>query len=182
MTTPNVPNEKGLVGEKADAQAREVEARSKLQQAKAEAGKAKAEKEEISGTAAAKARVKKGAAEVKEFLAADYAATKADLERAHDRYTKWDAAREREFDARLDAADAQLGVWKAKADAQRAKQGMKAHDDLASLEEKIALARARSAEAKHATYTAKAQAALEAAETAFDKAYAAATTRYDRKG
>jgi len=94
-----------------------------------------------------------------------------------DRYTAWDAAREREFNARLDEAEAQLKVWKAKADQKRAQQAIKHNDALATLEENIALARARSAEAKHQKYTAKAQEALDDAARHFDQAYDAASKR-----
>jgi hypothetical protein len=55
---------------------------------------------------------------------------------------------------------------------------MKRHDELATLEEQIALARARSAEAKHQKYTARAQEALDDAARSFDQAYDAAARRY----
>jgi len=191
MTTPQIQRENDLVAAKFEAEVREADARLTVLQAKAEAKKAKAEMDEISGLAAAKERVKKNIANLKQQAAADYAATKrevekeikdlqADIERVNERFTTWDSARERQLYARLDEADARLKVWKAQADQKRADQTMKRHDDLATLEEQIALARAQSAAAKREKYSAKAVAALEESERYFDQAYDAAVKRYGK--
>lgn len=189
MTTPQTPRENDLVTAKFEAEVREADARLKVLQAQAKAGKAKADMDEISGLTAAKDRVKKNIAGLKQQAATDYAATKrevekeikdlqADIQRVNERFTTWDSARERQFYARLDEGEARLKVWKAQADQKRADQAMKRHDDLATLEEKIALARAQVAAAKNEKYSAKARAALEESERDFDQAYDAATKRY----
>jgi hypothetical protein len=190
MTTPQGQPEKDLVTAKFDAELREADARLKVLQARAEGTKAKADMDEISGLAAARERVKKNLADLKQEAAADYAATKREVEkdirelkdgiqRVDERIMAWDVARERQFYARLDEADAKLEVWKAKADQKRADVAIKVHDDFATLEEKIALARARSATAKSERYSAKSLAALEEAERYFNQAYAAAARRYE---
>jgi hypothetical protein len=148
--------------------------------------------DEISGLTAAKERVKKDLAAMKRQAAEDYAVTKqtvqeevtalkAGIQRASERFTAWDTAREQRFYARLDEAEARLKVWKAQADQKRAGRAMQDHDELATLQEKIALARARAAAARHETHRAEAQAALEEAAHHFDEAYEAAAKRYDRK-
>ena len=102
MTTPQTPRENDLVAAKFEAEVREADARLKVLQAQAEAGKAKADMDEISGLAAAKERVKKNIADLKQQAAADYAATKrevekeikdlqADIERVNERFTAWDS-------------------------------------------------------------------------------------------
>jgi hypothetical protein len=173
------PSERNPVAEKTVAEAREREAKAKLDQAKVEVKATKAELDALSGVTAAKERVKKGVADAKQFAAADLAQTKADFKYAHDRLAAWDAATTRDLDARLDTVDAQLAVWKAEANVKRAEQEIKRHDDFATLEEKIALARARASEAKHEKYTVKAQAALGEAVEAFEQAYGAAARRYN---
>ena len=191
MTTPQPQRENDLVTAKLEAQVREADARLKVLHAQAEARKAKADMDEISGLAAAKERVKKNIADLKRQASADYAATKrevekeikdlqADIQRVNERYTAWDAARERQFYAGLDEAEARLKVWKAKGDQKRADVATKRHDDLAALEEKIALARAQAAAAKNERYSAKARAALEESERYFDQAYDAAVKRYGK--
>ena len=189
MTTPQTPREHDLVTAKFEAEVREADATLKVLQAQAEAKKAKADMDKISGLAAAKERVKKNIADLKQQAAADYTATKrevekeikelqAEIQRVNERYTAWDTARERQLYARLDEADARLKVWKARADQKRADVSMKRNDDLAALEEKIALARAQAAAAKNEKYSAKARAALEESERYFDQAYDAAVKRY----
>lgn len=181
--------EKDLVAEKLEAEAAEVEARLKVIQAQAEAQKAKEDMDRISGLSAAKDKVKKEIADIKRQAKMDYTATKlavegelkelkAGIERMGARYKTWDAASERWFSARLDQAEAQLKVWKAQAREKKAEQDMKRHDALASLEEKIALARARAAEVRHEKYSAKAQVALDDASRHFDEAFDAAAKRY----
>lgn len=181
-----------------DAQVREADARLKVLKARAEAAKATADMDEISGLDTVKEQVKKDIAEAKKFAADDYAATKKDFEKVRknvdrglqdlqtridkfsERYSAWDDARERRFNARLDEADARMKVWKATADQQRTQDARDARNALATLEEKVALARARSAEARRERYDAKSQQALDDAARYFDQAYDAAAKRYDR--
>jgi phage shock protein A len=195
MTTPQTPQAEratDYTAQKLDAEVREAEGRLQAMQARAEARKAKAEMDEISGLTAAKERVKKEVASLKQQAAADYAATKhmveqdikalqADIQRVSEKYTAWDAARERRFYAQLDEAEARLKVWKAQAQRKQAEHTMKAKDDLATLEEQIALARASAAAARSQRYSAEAWAALEDAARHFDEAYDAAAKRYEKK-
>ena len=178
-----------LTAEKLDAEFREAEAKLQVLRARVEARKAKADMDEISGLTEARDRVKKEIADMKRQAASDYKAARLNAEkalkelqvriqRASDRYAAWDEARERRFDARLDEAEAHLRVWKAKADQKRVEQTVKQHDALASLEEKIALARARVAQARRDHYTEKAVEALNDAETYFEQAFEAAERRY----
>ncbi len=189
MTTAT--KERDLVAQQFDAEVKEAEAKLKVMQAQAEQRKAKQEMDEISGLAAAKERVKKSVAEMKQQAAADYAATKSNVERelkdlqvgirqVDERYTAWDAARERRFYAKLDEAEARLKVWKAKAGQKRVDATVKGHDDLATLEEQIALSRARAAAASSEKHSAAAQAKLVEAARHFDEAYDAATKKYAR--
>lgn len=189
MTMTQTQRENDLVSSKLEAEVREADARLKVLHAQAEARKAKTDMDEISGLAAAKERVKKNIADLKQEAASDYTAARGEVEkeikdlqagiqRVNERFTAWDSARERQFYARLDEAEARLKVWKAQVDQKRADQAMKRHDDLAALEEKIALARARAAAARNEQYSAKAQTALEESVQYFDKAYDAAAKRY----
>lgn len=171
--------EKDLAAEKAIAEAKAFEAKAKLNQANAEVKKTKTQLDTMSGVADAKQRAKQGVADVKAAAAADLKQTKSDFKYAHDRLAAWDAATTRDFEARLDAADAQLAAWKAAADVKRADHRIQRHDDFATLEENIALARASAAAAKHEKYTVKAQTSLEDAARAFGDAYDAAAKRYD---
>ncbi|HEX6627530.1 MAG TPA: hypothetical protein VF105_06225 [Gemmatimonadaceae bacterium] len=180
-----------------DAQVQEADARLKILKAQAEAKKARADMDEISGLTAAKEQVKRDVAQAKKFAADDYAQTKQDfqqaqtkadqglkdlqtrIDRVSERYSAWDEARERNFNARLDEADAKMKVWKIQADKERAQDQRDAKAALATLDEKIALARASAADARREKYNAKSQQALEDAARYFDQAYAAAVTRYE---
>ena len=191
MTTQTT-QDRDLAAERLEAEVKEAEAQLKVLRARTEARMAKEDMDRISGLATAKERVKKQIAEMKRQAGETYAtrkreaeegitALKADLQRLNERYTAWDAARERQFYARLDEAEAKLKVWKAQAQQKQATQAMKRHDELATLEEQIALARARAAETRHEQHSAKAAAALEEAAQHFDKAYEAAAKRYTPK-
>jgi hypothetical protein len=197
MTTPRTQQTTDFNAEMYEAQVREADARLKALKAQAEAKKAKADMDEISGLTTAKEQVTKDIAEMKKFAAADVAATRKDFEqvkknadrglkdlqvkidRVSDRYTAWDDARERRFNARLDEADAKVKAWKATADQQRVHDVRESRDALATLEEKVALARASAAEARREHYNAKSQQALDDAGRYFDQAYDAAAKRYD---
>jgi hypothetical protein len=197
MTTPGTPQSTHFNAEIYEAQVREADARLNALKAQAEAKKAKADMDEISGLTIAKEQVKADIAELKTFATADVAQTRKDFEqvkkntdrklkdlqvkidRASDRYTAWDDARERRFNARLDEADAKVRGWKAKADQQHVRDVRETRDDLAKLEEKVALARASAAEARRERYDAKSQQALDDAARYFDQAYDAAAKQYD---
>jgi hypothetical protein len=180
-----------LVAEKLDAQAREAEARIDLLQAQAEARQTKEEMAEISGLRDAGERIRQKLAEMKVTAAekldeARHAAEEAlhDLEtridQVSDRYSQWDEARERHFGARLDEAEAKLRIWKAQLDQRKAELGVQWHNTLATLEERIALARARAAEKARVRYDRKTREALETAARHFDEAYEAAAKRYEK--
>ena len=197
MTTPRSQQTTDYNAEMYEAQVREADARLKALKAQAEAKTAKADMDEISGLTAAKEQVKQDIAAMKKFAAADAAATRKDFEqvkknaerglkdlqikidRVSDRYSAWDDARERRFNARLDEADAKMKAWKATVDQQRVQDARDTRDALATLEEKVALARARAADARREHYNAKSQQALDDAARYFDQAYDAAAKRYD---
>jgi hypothetical protein len=195
MTTPQTPEptrETSLAAEKMEADVREAEARLKVLKSQAEERKAQSDMDEISGLTAAKERVQKEIADMKQRAASDHSTRKhaveqhikelqVNIQRVHDRYTAWDDARERRFYARLDEADAQLKVWRAQDDKARAEHGAKARDELVKLEEKINQARARAKEARE-NDTAKAQAALEDAERSLAEAYDTAAKRFGKSG
>jgi hypothetical protein len=184
-----------LAAEKLDAEFRKIEARLTALEAESKFREAKEEMAEISGLNAARDRARQKLADVKlqarenveaarhevETLLHDLeAGIKRVAERAGERYAAWDAARERGFSARLDEAEAKLKVWNAQKDEWKAEHGMKLHDELARLRERIALGRARLAEWQHARHDRKAQETLEAAARHFDEAYDAAATRYHK--
>jgi len=191
MTTARAETNKDLAVEKFEAELRESEAKLNVLKADARARQAHADMNTISGLTATQAKIKQQIAELKRAAAADYAATKADVataidnlkagvERLDARLAAWDDATNNEFSARLDKAEAKLTLWKARSDKVEAERGMKRHDQWAKLQESIALARARSAEAKQAKYSAKSQAAMEEAARHFNEAFDAAATRYEK--
>lgn len=178
--------------EKLEAEIGEAEARLRIVGAQVEARKAKEDMDRVSGLTALKDKVRKEIADMSGQAKADALTTKlvvqgqlkeikAGLKRLGEDYQAWDAAAERRFDARLDEAEARLDAWKAHVEHKRAEHGMERHDELETLKEKIAIARARAAEARHAKYSAKAQAALDEAVDHFGEAYEAAAKRYDKK-
>lgn len=197
MTTTQNQQPTSFSAETYDAQIREADARLKLLTAQAEAKKAKADMDEISGLSLAKEQVKKDVAQAKQFAADDYAATKKDFEQAKnkadrglkdlqakidlvsERYSAWDEARERRFNARLDEADAKMKIWKAGADQERAQDARETKAALATLEERVALSRASAADARRQRYDAKSLQALEDSVRYFDQAYLAAAKRYE---
>ena len=194
MTTPNT--QQTSLGAY-DAQFHEVDERLKILKAQAEAKKAKADMDEISGLTVAREQVRRDIAQAKKFAADDYAQTKKDFEQAKQnadrglkdlrarvdrvsqRYSAWDEARERHFNAKLDEADAKMKIWKIQVDKDRAQDKRDANAALATLEEKVAFARASAAEARREKYNAKSQLALEDAARYFDQAYDAAVKRYE---
>ncbi len=193
MTTPNTQQTNFSTY---DAQLQEADARLKILKAQAEAKKARADMDEISGLTAAREQVKRDVAQAKKFAADDYAQTKKDFQtakqnadrglkdlqtrinRVSERYNAWDEARERHFNAKLDEADAKVKLWKTQAAKDRAQDTREAKAALATLEEKVALARASAAEARRERYSAKSQQALEDAALHFDEAFIAASKRY----
>lgn len=195
MTTPQTQQKTNFSAY--DAQVQEVDSRLKILKAQAEAKKARADMDEISGITAAKEQVKRDIAQAKQFAADDYAQTKKDFEQAKnkadrglkdlqtridrvsERYSAWDDARERLLNARLDEADAKVKIWQAAVAKDRAQDARDAKAALATLEEKVALARASAAEARVERYDAKSQRALEDAARNFDAAFVAAAKRYE---
>lgn len=189
MTKKNVEPGRNPVADEMDAQFREIDARLDALQAQAEARQAKEEMDEISGLRAAREKAKQKLADLKQNATANVEYTRAAVQedlhelevgigRVRDRYHAWDEARERRLDARLDEAEAHLRVWKAQVDAKRAKHAMKRHDELAKLEESVALTRASAAAWKYARHDRKAQDALEDAARHFDEAFDAAEKQY----
>jgi hypothetical protein len=181
---------KDLVGDKYDAQIREADARLDALQAEAEARHAKEDMEEISGLRDAKERARQKLADLKTDASQGFESAKRSFERSVDdlevginklseRYSAWDSARERRFNARLDEAESKLRAWKARLDVRQAERGMRRRDDLARLEEQTALARARAAELSHDRHNRKAQEALDDAARHFDQAFDAAAKRYE---
>jgi phage shock protein A len=190
MTTP-VTKERDLVAEQLAAEVKEAEAKLNVMQAQAQARSAQAEMDEISGLAATKDQVKRNIAKFKERTAADHSIAKgalekevrnfqADVNRVRDKYTGWDSARERRFYARLDEAEARLKVWQAQLDQKRVDATVRSQGELAILPQKIAVAKARAAEAKRNKGSAEAQAALEQAAREFDEAYDAAAKQHEK--
>lgn len=191
MTATRGNTKVDLAFEKLEAEARETEARLKALEADAKVRQARADMDEISGLTALQARVNSQIAGLKHAAAQDYAQTQADLKgsieklqaaikRLNARLAAWDEAADRHLNAQLDKAEAKFALWKAQADQRKAGRGMKRRDELAALQETIALARARSAEAKHEKYSAKSQAALHEAALRFNQAFDIASARYDR--
>ena len=194
MTTPNRPD---FNAEIYDAQLRQADATLNALKAEAEKRKAQADMDEISGLTAAREQVRRDIAEFRKFASEDYAQTVRDaqqaknnidqhvkdlqarIERANERYSAWDEARERRFNARLDEADARVKTWRAKADQTRAENAIDRNDALATLEAKIAAARASAAAARAEKYSAKSLQSLEDAARYFDQAYDAAAKRYE---
>ena len=131
MTTPQTQQTTNFSA--IDAQVQEIDARLKILKAQAEAKKARADMDEISGLTAAKEQVKRDVAQAKKFAADDYAQTKKDfqqaktkadrglkdlqarVDRVSERYSAWDEARERHFNAKLDEADAKIKIVEAAA-------------------------------------------------------------------
>ena len=106
-------------GDRFHAQLRAADARIDELEAAARARNAQAEMDEISGLRAQRDRVRKKLADVREKSRDDWEAVRRELEPelsnfrsavadASDRYTAWDQAREKRFNARLDEAEATL--------------------------------------------------------------------------
>ena len=102
-----------------EAQMRAADARLDEMEAAARARNARAEMDEISGLRAQRDRVREEVAEARDALRgnmdsarqrvdADWTDLRGRITDAHSRYTAWDAARERRFNAHLDEADAAL--------------------------------------------------------------------------
>ena len=102
-----------------DAQMRAADARLDQMEAAARARNARAEMDEISGLRTRRDRVRQQVAEAKRELRDDSDALRRRVDTdwsdfrqaiavAHVRYVAWDAARERQFNARLDEVDAEL--------------------------------------------------------------------------
>jgi hypothetical protein len=191
MTTPIAEKERELFAKKLDAEVREADARLRFFKAEAEARNAKAEMDELSGLTAAKEHVKKDLTELKQQVYTDYEVAKkavkeqmeelqTGIQRFSERYAAWDEARERRYNARIDAIEAKVKLWKAQSDQRKVESTAKIHNELVTLEERIALAKARAADARRAKHTGKAQDALIEAAYYLDEAYNAAAKKYEK--
>jgi hypothetical protein len=146
--------------------------------------------DEIAGLSSARDRAKRKIADLKEqatggadrvrhAIESDLQDLEVSIDRVRDQYFAWDATREKRFHARLDEAAAKLALWNAQTDAKQADRAIKRHDDLATLEERLELARARFAAWRAARHDKKALDALEDASLHFDRAFTAAEKRYE---
>lgn len=173
-----------------EAQLHEADARLDVLQAQAKAHNAQQEMDEISGVRRRRDQARQKLDELKQGAKGNLEKARHDastafrelqveIERVKDRYSVWDEARERRFEARLDEIQAKLKLWKAKGDQKRAEHGMKRHDALADLETRFEAARARHAEWRAHRHDQKAEAALDDASQHLDKAYAAAASKYE---
>ena len=108
-----------------DAQMRAADARLDQLEAGARAHNARAEMDEVSGLRARRDRVRQQVADVRKEVRddsdalqrridADWTDFRRAVSVAHGKYTAWDAARERRFNARLDEADAAVRESSAK--------------------------------------------------------------------
>lgn len=159
--------DKDLPSDKLDAQKRAAQAREEFQAAKREAARQTEEMHEVSGLNAAKKEAKTRVESIK-----------SGLQGVHGEFVAWDDARERRMYARLDAAEAKLREWKARADERGVERDIQWSNDLAELEERTALARARLAEWNSSRHAREAAESLEDAARHFDEAYDAAARRY----
>ncbi len=183
---------RNLVAERLDAEFRETEARLEVLEAEAHARKASEDMEEIAGLKATRDRIRDLIAAIREETAENLAAARreaetmlheleAGIERIGDRFAAWGAARERWFHASLEEAEAKVKQWKTRADRRPAGDGRPPHDELAALQERIAVARDRLAEWQRARHTRKAQDALEEAARQFEEAFDLASIRYEAR-
>lgn len=183
---------KDLVTEKLDAQLRETEAQLDVLQAQAEARKAKEEMDELSGLRAKREHAKQKLADMKQKAPENLATRRreaqsalnefqAGVKRMSKNFVWFDEAAQRRLDAQVQAAEAKLRVWKAHAEVKHAEHAMKRHDALVTLEESIALTRARDAERRLAAHSQKAAEALVEAAHQLDKAYDTAAKLYEKK-
>jgi len=185
MTQPSLPEQK------LEAEFREADARFSALQADAEARHAKEEMDEIAGVRERRERAQRKLDELKRQASENLSKLREEtgaaihdlqvaIERVSDRFPRWDAARERRFEARINEALAKLKAWEAQADRARAEAGMKGHDLLADLRKQVELARARLADWRANQHDRKAQEALADADQHLDKAFDAAASKYDR--
>ena len=181
-----------LVTRKLEAEFRAAEAKMDAMEADARARKAREQMEAVAGVQALRDDARQRVAELKARTAADLAEAKRaaegavlkfqqEIERVAKRFATWDHARSAHLKARLDGAEARVRAWKATAQAARTGEEIREHDALATLEEQIAIARARAAEWNQTRHEQRAAEAARDAARHFDEAYAAAEKRYDHK-
>jgi hypothetical protein len=178
-----------LIAEALEAEFREDEARLDAIVAKAEATDAKAQMDEVSGLKAARERVRGAVRELETNVAADFDASKLaverglrELEAGMDRLKydadQFDEASMRRSRARLAQVEAKFHEWDAHVQRLRTEEAIREHDALATLQERIALSKARAADASAARHDRARQMALEEASQQLEKAYSAAAKRY----
>jgi hypothetical protein len=165
-----------------EAQMRAADARLDEMEAQARARQAKAEMDEISGLRARRDRVRQKVEQAKkemkddrEVLRSEVSTEWADVRRgianAHLKYTAWDDARERRFNAQLDQADAYVREQRAKDAEVGAGVKVQLVDAQRELQDKAAAAR-RSFDAWKAQKSdEKLQRNLEDAELELDEAF-----------
>ena len=177
-----------LLAQKLDADFRAAEARLDALEADARARKAKDEMDAIAGIRDRRERARERLAQLKTQAAVDVAKTKESarqavqefevaIDRASERFLAWDDARNAHLNARLDEAEAKLRVWKAKVRSARTEEEIRERNALATLEEKVAVAKATAAKWNQARHERKAAEAAGEAARHFDEAYNAAAKR-----
>jgi hypothetical protein len=178
-----------LIADALEAELREDEARLDAITAKAEASKAKEQMDEISGLKSARERVRGAVGQLKAHVAEDFEASKRaaeqglrELEAGMDRLKydagQFDEAWVRRNRARLAQVEAKFHEWDARVERLRTEEAIREHDALATLQQRIAVSKARAAEASAARHDRLKQEALEEASTQLEKAYTAAAKRY----
>jgi hypothetical protein len=134
--------------QKLDAELREADARLSMLQSQANARHAKDEMDEITGLSAARDRASQKLADLKRqgTQSLDNARREVSgalhdlqvrIEMASDRYSAWDSARERRFNARVAEAEAQVKVWDAQTDAHQADGEIQYRNERAMLKQQI---------------------------------------------
>ena len=146
--------DQNLTDQKLDAELREADARLSMLQSQASARHAKDEMDEITGLSAARDRAGQKLADLKRQGSQSLDSARRDvsgalhdlqvrIEIASDRYSAWDAARERRFNARVAEAEAQVKVWDAQTDAHQAKGEIQYRNEVAMLKQRIEVAKTK---------------------------------------
>ena len=146
--------DQNLTDQKLDAELREADARLSMLRSQAHARHAKDEMDEITGLSAARDRADQKLADLKrqgsqslDDARREVSGALHDLqvriELASDRYSAWDAARERRFNARIAEAEAQVRVWDAQTDVHQAEGEIQYRTELAMLKQQIETAKTK---------------------------------------
>ena len=165
-----------------DAQMRAADARLDQMEAAARARNARVEMDEISGLRARRDRVRQDVADARKELRgdaealrrrvdADWTAFRHSIADVHSRYTAWDSARERRFNAHLDEADAALREEGARVAGAAAGTRIKAGDAQDELRDKAAAAHRTYDEWRERRADQKLQRSLDDAELELEAAF-----------